>query len=62
MFILKFLARENPVYSSENAAGCDLFATEDMVLRPGETKLMPLNLIMAIPLKGSQKGLGAVYL
>jgi len=38
-----------PVYSSENAAGCDLFATEDMVLRPGETRLMPLDFIMAIP-------------
>jgi dUTP pyrophosphatase len=38
-----------PVYASALAAGCDLFATCDMVLRPGETRLMPLNLTIALP-------------
>lgn len=38
-----------PTYGSENAAGCDLYATEDMVVRPGEKKIMPLNFIMAMP-------------
>lgn len=37
-----------PQYASSNAAGCDLYATEDMVIRPGETKIMPLNFNMAI--------------
>lgn len=37
-----------PEYGSVHAAGCDLFATEDMVLRPGETRVMPLNFIIAI--------------
>lgn len=36
-----------PQYASKHAAGCDLYATEDMVIRPGETKIMPLNFIMA---------------
>ena len=31
-----------------HAAGCDLFATCDMVIRPGETKIMPLDFNMAI--------------
>lgn len=37
-----------PQYASKHAAGCDLYATEDMAVRPGETKIMPLNFIMAI--------------
>jgi dUTP pyrophosphatase len=37
-----------PQYASKHAAGCDLYATEDMVIRPGETKIMPLNFNMAI--------------
>jgi len=37
-----------PVYASAHAAGCDLFATRDMVIRPGETKIMPLDFNMAI--------------
>lgn len=36
-----------PVYASENAAGCDLYAAEDMAIRPGETKIMPLCFSMA---------------
>ncbi len=37
-----------PQYASKHAAGCDLFATMDMVIRPGETKIMPLDFNMAI--------------
>lgn len=37
-----------PQYASKHAAGCDLYATEDMAIRPGETKIMPLNFIMAL--------------
>jgi dUTP pyrophosphatase len=37
-----------PQYASKHAAGCDLFATRDMVIRPGETKIMPLDFTMAI--------------
>jgi len=36
-----------PVYASKNAAGCDLYAAEDMVIRPGETKIIPLCFSMA---------------
>lgn len=38
-----------PAYQSLHAAGCDLFATQDIVLRPGETKIMPLQFILAMP-------------
>lgn len=37
-----------PQYASSHAAGCDLYATADMAIRPGETKIMPLNFSMAI--------------
>ena len=37
-----------PRYASKHAAGCDLYATRDMVIRPGETNIMPLDFNMAI--------------
>lgn len=37
-----------PVYKSVHAAGCDVYASEDLVIRPGETKLMPLNFVIAL--------------
>jgi len=37
-----------PQYASNHAAGCDLYATVDMTIRPGETKIMPLDFSMAI--------------
>jgi len=37
-----------PVYKSIYAAGCDVFASKDLIIRPGETKLMPLNFIIAV--------------
>ena len=38
-----------PVYASKHAAGCDLFATLDLAIRPGETVVLPLDLIIALP-------------
>jgi len=38
-----------PVYASRHAAGCDLFAPQDLVLRPGETTVLPLDLVIALP-------------
>ncbi|MDD5602756.1 MAG: aminotransferase [Eubacteriales bacterium] len=49
IYIRTFGGARMPVYASENSAGCDLFATEDMVIWPGETKLMPLGIIIAAP-------------
>ncbi len=37
-----------PQYASSRSAGCDLYATVDMAIRPGETKIMPLDFNMAI--------------
>ena len=37
-----------PTYESVHAAGCDVYATKDMALRPGETKVMPLDFIIAL--------------
>ncbi|EJO5347820.1 aminotransferase [Clostridium botulinum] len=37
-----------PSYGSLSAAGCDLYATKDMEIKPGEIKVMPLNFVMAI--------------
>ncbi|MBN2431624.1 MAG: dUTP diphosphatase [Acidobacteria bacterium] len=38
-----------PVRSSAAAAGADLFAAEDVVLAPGERRLVPTDLQVAIP-------------
>lgn len=38
-----------PQYASLHAAGCDLVAASDMVIRPGETVCLPLGFIMALP-------------
>lgn len=40
---------QTPAYGSIYAAGSDLFATQDMVIVPGERKIMPLNFKMALP-------------
>jgi dUTP pyrophosphatase len=37
-----------PHYASSEAAGCDLYATEDMALKPGERKVMPMKFVVAI--------------
>lgn len=38
-----------PRYASGQSAGCDLYAPLDLIIRPGETALMPLRLTMALP-------------
>jgi dUTP pyrophosphatase len=37
-----------PEYKSEFAAGCDLYATKDLILRPGDTTIMPLGFILSM--------------
>jgi dUTP pyrophosphatase len=41
-----------PQYMTEHAAGMDIFAavTEEISLRPGERRLIPTGIIMAIPI------------
>lgn len=38
-----------PAYATRHSAGCDLTATADVLLRPGETRLLPLGFVMALP-------------
>lgn len=38
-----------PFYAHEGDAGMDLCANEDVIIAPGETKLIPTGLKMAIP-------------
>lgn len=38
-----------PKYETEHAAGMDVRANEDVMLRPKETKLIPTGIFMAIP-------------
>lgn len=47
------LCNENaklPKYARYGDAGMDVYATEDIVIHPGETKIIPTGLKMAIPL------------
>lgn len=38
-----------PTYGSSLAAGADLYSCVDMVINPGETKLVPTGIAFAIP-------------
>lgn len=40
-----------PQYASDGSAGCDISAnlTEDIVLKPGQRKLIPTGIFMALP-------------
>lgn len=38
-----------PCKGSNLAAGYDVYASEDIILKPGETKLIPLNITVALP-------------
>ena len=38
-----------PTYAHLGDAGCDVYATEDCIINPGETKIVPTGLKMAIP-------------
>lgn len=40
---------ELPLYANYNDAGADIFAAQDLILHPGETKVLPLNIKVAIP-------------
>ena len=45
--------RENakmPTYAHASDAGMDVYATEDITINPGETKLIPLGIKVALPL------------
>jgi dUTP pyrophosphatase len=37
-----------PVYATAGSAGCDLYTSADFVLRPGETRVLPLDFVIAI--------------
>ena len=37
-----------PLYATPGSAGCDLIAARDLVLLPGETSLMPLDLVIPL--------------
>lgn len=38
-----------PSYASADSAGLDVYLTEDLILRPGEKKIVPTGLKVAIP-------------
>lgn len=40
---------KQPLYASGEAAGCDIFASEDIVIRPGEIKVIPTGITIALP-------------
>lgn len=40
---------EIPIYATSGAAGCDLFATQDMIIESGLTKIIPTGLAFQIP-------------
>jgi len=48
---LKLLDRKLPVptYAYKGDAGCDLYSTTDVILRPGERSLIPTGVAIAIP-------------
>ncbi|WP_263707897.1 dUTP diphosphatase [Shouchella tritolerans] len=39
-----------PTYGSEGAAGFDLYAAEDVIIEPGQTKKVPLGLAFELPI------------
>ncbi|MEA4888110.1 MAG: aminotransferase [Clostridiaceae bacterium] len=41
-------AGRRPLYATSGSAGCDLFSADSLILRPGETRLLPLDLVMAL--------------
>lgn len=41
-------AGSRPLYATAGSSGCDLFAAADLVLLPGQTKLLPLDLVLAL--------------
>lgn len=49
IFIEKMPQGEIPAYANPNDAGADVFASEDFILQPGETKVLPLKIKIALP-------------
>ena len=41
-------AGQQPLCATPGSAGCDLMAAQDLVLLPGETRLLPLDFVMAL--------------
>lgn len=39
---------QQPLYATPGSAGCDLMAAQDLLLQPGETRLLPLDFVMAL--------------
>jgi len=39
---------QQPLYATPGSAGCDLIAAQDLLLLPGETRLLPLDFVMAL--------------
>lgn len=39
---------QQPLYATPGSAGCDLIAAQDLVLLPGETRLLALDFVMAL--------------
>ena len=37
-----------PIYATESSAGCDVFAAIDMIIEPGQTVCLPLNIKFAL--------------
>jgi len=37
-----------PVYATAGSAGCDLIAAAPLILRPGESRILPLDLVIAL--------------
>lgn len=53
MIPVKIKLTENgkmPTYATDQSAGFDLYASETIVIEPGETKLIPLGVMFEIPL------------
>lgn len=42
-------AGQMPLYATAGSAGCDLYAAQPLTLRPGETRLLSLDLVLALP-------------
>ena len=39
-----------PTYATDGAAGADLYADIDMTIRPGDTRLIPTNIAIELPI------------
>ena len=49
VYIQKGTNGKTPLYATAGSAGCDVFAARNIVLLPGETAVVPLNISIALP-------------